>query len=129
VLLVGFASAAQDPATLFHALGTFSSPYLPFQRFGFIVLLIWQLNSAAVVSLYGMATLSSLKVQVFPLTPWAAVAGVGLSAFALSYTAMAPDVYAIAINDWSIAGLILFFAAPALLVGLGRQVRRQLVRA
>jgi hypothetical protein len=125
VLMLGYPAASQDSATLLHALGTFSSTYLPFQRFGFAVLLTWQLNSAAVVSLYSIATLASLKVQLAPLTPWPAVGGVALSVLALSLSVMSPDMNAIVINVWSVFGLLLFVALPVLLLSMGKRTRRQ----
>jgi len=129
VLVFGYPAAAADSAPLFHAIGAFSSTFLPFQRIEFISLISWQMTSGAMTAVYALCALSSLKVRLAPLTPWPAVLGAALATLALALPVWPPQQYAEIMNDWSIYGLLLFFALPAALLSLGRQRGREVVPA
>jgi len=121
VLVYGYPASAQDPLPLLRALGTFTSPYLPFQRVGFVALIIWQFNVIAVVTYYCLAALLSSRAQVMPFVPWLPLALVVLTVLALTYVPLPIDLLAISMNVWSLGGLLLFLVLPLALISLGRR--------
>jgi len=121
VLVYGYPASAQDPTPLLRALGTFTSPYLPFQRVGFVALIIWQFNVIAVVTYYCLAALLSFRAPAMPLVPWLPLALVVLAVLVLTYLPLPIDLLGISMNIWSLGGFLLYLVLPLMLLSLGRR--------
>lgn len=119
-LVLGLKTATALPDPFVSLIGTISSVYLPFQRIAFLMFVIFEMTIFAVVTMYSISGIASLGIRVYPLTPWYATVPWLLGVLLLSLPAMPTDVSVDVKNTWSIFGVILYFALPALILVLGR---------
>ena len=120
ILVWGYAAASQLPHPLIKTIGTFASAYSPLQRVEFVSFITWQLTAFAVITMYAIAFLISLRVQVHPLTPWWAVAATASVTLAGALPMLPADMTGPVEDLWSSYGLLLFFVLPTALLLFGR---------
>ncbi len=123
VLVFGAKVTAEMAYPYIRTIGIVTSPYLPFQRVQFVTFITWQMISFGIVAAYSICGLASLGVPVHPLTPWRAVLPWTASVLAISLYVMPPDVSVRLKTLWSVYGLILYYAVPALVLAFGRTGR------
>ena len=120
-LVFGLTAASQLTSPFLNVVETITSTLLPFQRIAFLSIIVWQMVVFSIVAAYSTAGLASLKVPVFPLTPWPALAPWLAAVIVLALPLLPEDLFSDIKNLWSIYGILLYFVVPGLLLASGRR--------
>jgi spore germination protein KB len=120
-LVFGLKAASELPSPFLSVVETITSIFLPFQRIAFLSIILWQMVVFSIVTAYSISGIASLGARVFPLTPWSVLLPWSLAVIALAVPVLPEDLFTAIKNLWSIYGLVLYFALPAILLALGQR--------
>lgn len=128
-LVFGLPAASMLPNPFLAAVATITSTYLPLQRIAFLSFVVWQMIVFGIVSAYSLAGIASLGAPTFPLTPWRVLVPWMAVVVGMAVVIVPEDTFSVIKNAWSVYGLLIYFALPAILLLAGRERQRRVATA